>query len=177
MDIAIQFCNYMLTEEQDITGLFDEFYLIPEAPSVQPVKEKEIPKEIPKEFSFSGANNKRILFVYDQPVKLSGDELQMVENLVTRAIGWSMDDLALMNLSEQSQQDFARIKTFFNPQHIIFWGCDAFLSSNNIPQKMHEVLHGKEMKVLSAHAPVTYQQQPELKKALWDSIRQLFDLK
>jgi hypothetical protein len=167
----------MLTEDQDILALFDEFYFIPETAPIQPVKEKEIIKETSKEFKFIGGNKKRVLFVFNDKNQLSGEDLVMVENLVTKAIGWSMDDIALINLSQNEQINFQEMKNFFNPLHVLFWGCDEFLAVNSIPQKNYEVLNGKTTKVLTVQPISTYLTQPDLKKLLWASIQSLFELK
>ena len=166
----------MLTEEKQIFDLFDEFYLIDDEMQFQPVKGKEIPKITNTEFVFKGTNKKKMVFVHQDKGQLAEKDRLMIENLVTKAIGWSMDDIALLNLSQNTPATIQSIKDFFKPEQIIFWGCDEFLKANGIPQKHHEVLRGKEMKVLTVQ-PVSFYQTAELKKVLWQSIRALLELK
>jgi hypothetical protein len=167
----------MLTEDQDITGLFDEFYFIPESPPIRPVKENEIIKKTIKEFQFVGGNKKKVLFIYDQKDQLVGNDLLLIENLVTKAIGWTMDDIVLFNLSQNEQTTMQDIKNYFNPSSVLVWGCADFLASNAIPQKLHEVLSGKTLKVLAVHPIDMYHVHPDLKKALWPAIQNLLELK
>ena len=166
----------MLTEEKQIFDLFDEFYLIKDEVQFPPVKGKEIPNKTNNDFVFTGANKKKTLFVHYDEDQLSENDQLMIANLVIKGIGWSMDDIAVISLSQNEQATIQNIRDFFKPAQIIFWGCDKFLKANHIPVKMHEVLRGKEMKVLSVQ-PVAFYQTAEQKKILWQSIRDLLELK
>ncbi len=167
----------MLAEDQDIFQLFDEFYLIDGTPPIQAVKEKQIIKEITNQFHFIGANKKNTLFIYDDKNKLLEKNLMMVETLIKNGIGWSVDDIALINLSENNWATFQQLKEYFNPKQVIFWGCDEFLNANKIPQKFYEVLVGKEFKVLCVKRISDYENNLDVKKLLWVSIQKLFDIK
>jgi hypothetical protein len=166
----------MLREEIQIFDLFDEFYLIQDELKIQPPKEKETNITTKNEFTFTGTNKRKTLFVYNDKNQLSDNDLLMLENIVTKGIGWSMDDIAFLNLFQNQFATILLIKNFFAPQQIIFWGCEEFLKSNKIPQKLHEVLRGKEINVLAVHE-ISFYQTNEQKKVLWSSIKHLLDLK
>jgi hypothetical protein len=167
----------MLPEDILLSDLFDEFYLIPDTANFQPVKRKEIIEEINDELKFTGTNNRKTFWVYNDKDQFSGDAKVMLESLVVKGLGWSLEDITWFSLADNSPVTFTRLKDFFSPEYVIFWGCDEFLKENRIPQKWHEVLKGKEMKVLTVHPVSDYVNKPELKKALWESIQQLFELK
>ena len=96
----------MLSEEIQLFDLFDEFYLINDEPKIQPVKGKEILKITKREFTFTGTNKKKTVFVYNDKNQLSSNDTIMLENLVTKGIKWSMEDIIILNLS---QNEFATI--------------------------------------------------------------------
>ncbi len=167
----------MLNENQIIPELFDEFYFITEQEFQMPVKRNEIPEQINDEFKFTGTNKRKTLFVHNDINQLSETEKIMLENLVVKAIGWKMDEFILLNLNDNSLKNFQEIKTHFQVEKIIFWGCESFLEQYHIPKKPYEVMRGKELTVLQVEPFNTYISNPDKKKDLWQAIRQLLDLK
>jgi len=165
----------MLNEEKEILDLFDEFYLIMDEEKIQPVKGKEISKITKSEFNFNGTNKHKTVFVYNDKNQLSENDHLMLENLVTKGIGWDMNDLVLLDLNKNKFATLPLIKEFFHPKQLVFWGCEEFLSVNKIPQKLHEVLKGKEINVLTVQ-DISYYQTSDQKKLLWKSIQQLLGL-
>jgi hypothetical protein len=166
----------MLSEEIQLFDLFDEFYLINDEPKIQPVKGKEILKITKREFTFTGTNKKKTVFVYNDKNQLSDNDTIMLENLVTKGLKWGMEDIIILNLSQNEFATIIDIKDFFKPEQIIFWGCDDFLAANKIPQRLHEVLKGKELKVLTVNEINTYD-STEQKTILWKSIQNLLEIK
>lgn len=115
--------------------------------------------------------------MYNDINQLSENDFEMLKNIVVKGIGWTMDELAIMNLSENPALKFEYIKIFFLPKKIIFWGCEDFLNQNKIPQKIHEVMIGKEIDVLNVYDFSFYTNNVEMKKNLWLALKKMFDIK
>ena len=165
----------MLNEEIDILDLFDEFYLLPEEKKIQPVKGKEILKITNNEFAYSGTNKMKTIMVYNDKNQLSDNDQLMLENLISKGIGWSMNNIVILDLAQNTFATIQLIKDFFKPEKIIFWGCDDFLAINKIPQKLHEVLKGKEINVLTVRE-ISFYQTADQKKLLWNAIKTLLNI-
>jgi len=157
--------------------LFEEFFILTETEKFQPVKAKENPLETNTKITFTGTNKRKTLFVYNDINQLSENDLTMIRNLVVKGIGWSMEDIALINLSENSDTKFEDIRNFFSSEKIIFWGCETFMQENKIPRKVHEVIKGREINILSANMFSFYSDNIEQKKNLWEAMKKIFDRK
>jgi len=166
----------MLREEIQIFDLFDEFYFIQDEVKIEPVKGNEIKNITKNEFTFTGTNKRKTVFVYNDKNQLSDNDLLMLENLVKKGIGWPLEEIVLLNIEQNTFATIQKIKEFFTPSQIVFWGCDEFLTQNKIPSKLYEVLKGKELNVLTVHS-FSFYQTNEQKKVLWNSIKNLFNLK
>jgi hypothetical protein len=166
----------MLREEIQIFNLFDEFYFIQDEVKIETTKGNDTKNITQNEFTFTGTNKRKTVFVYNDINQLSDNDLLMLENLVNNGIGWPLQEIVLLNLEQNTFATIQKIKEFFTPTQIIFWGCDEFLVQNKIPLKLHEILRGKEINVLTVRNFSFYQSKEE-KILLWNSIKNLFNLK
>lgn len=162
---------------EEIYDLFDEFYFLEEPLSNKPVKRNEIIEEIHSVFKFSGTNQNKTLWVYNDINQLSDEDNLMIENLIVKGLGWNKNDVILLDLNENKGYSFVDIKTFFKPSFIILWGCDQFLYANSIQFKPHEIFIENDLRILTVLSIESYKNNPILKKTLWESIKQLFSIK
>ncbi|MFI5221706.1 MAG: hypothetical protein ACHQK8_05230 [Bacteroidia bacterium] len=167
----------MLIENNLIYGLFDEFYFIGDEPFIPRFKGKEIIKQNNTDLKFIGTNKHKTIFLFHDENQLSETGLQMIRNLVDKGIGWKMEDIILLNLSENSQPTLANLTDFFKPEKVLIWGCKGFLESNGIPEKNHEVQKSGSLELLVAKSIAEYETTPALKNQLWNAIQKLFNKK
>jgi hypothetical protein len=105
----------MIIEENEITALFDEFYLIDEKPA-EPSKVKE---NMPK-IHFEGGNGKGLVFVFAHA--LSDLDQDMIQKLIHNALKIKMEDIALVNLQAQSDLVLSQVIDVIKPKKLVLWG-------------------------------------------------------
>jgi hypothetical protein len=167
----------MFPDLNEISGLFDEFYLVNEPVAKQPVKRTEIIEQTNAELRFIGSASSRILFIFEEAsAALSAESEALLEGLVTKGLQRNMNEVVLFNLLQNPGVDFKRIRESFRPAHIVFWGCDAFVKAQGLPQETDTVIRGKEARLLRVKPFGIYIEQTALKKKLWENLKALFEI-
>lgn len=167
----------MNVELADLAGLYDEFFLLDEPALKQPVIPAEKPviieNEKPKSFRFQGANKRHILFIYNDKNQKAGADMEMLTNLVTKALNFSMDDIVLLKTSENEEFTPAEILQQFASTHVIAWGYTNWLQQHGMQHALHTQAEAHGAQWLNADAVSTYHENKDHKVQLWASIQQL----
>lgn len=133
-------------------------------------KERKTVSPIP----FKGNNAKNVLILIDIGGELKKEDQTLLENLLT-ACNLSMDDVALVNMSEQEATLSDIIKRLSVRQGVLF-GVPA-LSMDISFTGSEETLLYYENKTFIKTLPLTaLQNHVPKKKALWAALQKMFDL-
>lgn len=123
--------------------------------------------------NYSGANKRHIVFIYNDKVNDSRENVEMLSNLITKALKFSMDDVAVVRVSKNQNHNFKSVNEVLKPAHLLLFGASEWLDD---PQfGIHDVVKIDGVKVLIADAIDAYHGRQEYKGALWNGIQQLFN--
>ncbi len=154
-----------MIELNDITELFDEFYLIDEKP-VQTVKEKENPPKI----NYEGGNGTGLVFVFGHA--LTAADQDMIHKLIHNALKIKMEDIALVDLTSQNVTELQQVIEIMQPKHVVLWGNHPLFPATAAPYTVGETGKSKYIKVDEVNR---FHQDVALKTSLWNSIQQLLN--
>lgn len=154
----------MIIEVNEITALFDEFYLIEEKP-LQAVKESEIPLKI----NFEGGNAKGLVFVFGHV--LSQDDQDMIQKLIHNALKIKMEDVALVDLTSQNGVNMQQVIEIIKPKHLVLWGNHDIFP----PNALYEVSHIGQTRFIKVDEVNRFHTDVALKTSLWNGIQQLLN--
>jgi hypothetical protein len=155
----------MIIEVNEITALFDEFYLIEEKPLI-PVKESEIPLQI----NFEGGNGKGLVFMFGHPT--TPEDNEMISKLIHNALKIKMEDVALIQLSTQKSIQLEQVIEIMKPKHLILWGNHAMFPSGS---PMYTVGKIAQIPFVNVDEVNRFHLDVTLKTSLWNSILQLLN--
>lgn len=155
----------MIIEVNEITALFDEFYLINEKPSVV-VKERENPIKI----HFEGGNGTGLVMVFGHA--LTPEDSDMIHKLIHNALKIKMEDVALVNLSTQQSLQIQQVIDIIKPKQLILWGNNPVFPS--APAK-YEVGTIGSVKYINVDEVNRFHSDVALKTSLWQSIQKLLN--
>lgn len=197
----------MNNEIEEITDLFDEFFIIdsPEQVSVnkpvevaavpvKPVTVKEVSEpvinapEVPPiavnntpspsqtplaPLNFSGANKRHITVIYNDKNNDSRENVEMLSNLVTKALKLSMDDVAIVRLSRNPDYSLSAIFNSLQTKHAMIWGASDLLKAENNDTAIHQTSSIGSTHIMVADEAHTYHNNNTYKAALWQAIQTL----
>ncbi|MES2561015.1 MAG: hypothetical protein V4590_14815 [Bacteroidota bacterium] len=156
----------MINELDEIKALFDEFYLIDE-PLTNVVKENENPIKI----NFEGGNKTGLVFVFEE--SLSPADKEMIHNLIHKAMKLTMEDVALVDLSQHNDVSAGQMINIIKPARMIVWGAHDWLLSEVSALKKYEVGTYHNSSILAVDAVTAFQDNVPLKTTLWTNIQLL----
>lgn len=128
----------------------------------------------PVHIPFEGKNQQKILVAFDTNGKLKKDDKDLLHNLM-KACHLTMDDIALVNISEQ-EESVSDIIQRLHIRKAIFFGLPAL--SINLPLGNEEeiVIVHENCSFISTAPLGTLQNNVEKKKALWTALKLMFRL-
>lgn len=187
----------MTSRVEEIIDLFDEFFIIdphaeadqqmtaePDAaqppvvagPEPDHAAQPEIASPPPKPSTplhYSGANKKHIAVIYNDKNNDSRENVEMLSNLLTKALRLSMDDVAIVRLSKNPGRDLGSIFEELHAEKALVWGIPG-TTEDLKGSKVHEqVLIGKTRALINDEVH-QYHHNPAYKARLWEAIQQLF---
>ncbi len=183
---------------EHIVDLFDEFYLLPDDTAtskpveitatppvveakveevtpepvvVQPQEELEIkePEVIPP-IAYAGANKKHIVFIYNDKINDSRENVEMITNLIRNALKITMDDVAVIRLSKNPQFKVENLLSELTPKQVVFFGYSEFMPGAGL----HQMVTTGNTKILPAKYVHEYHGDTKLKGELWAGIQKIF---
>ncbi len=123
--------------------------------------------EIP--LNYSGANKRHIAIIYNDKYNDSRENVEMLSNLITKALKFSMDDVAVVRVSKNQNYTIEQIIGQLHAKHAIVWGAPSEFKHNTI----HEinVINGTQLMV--ADFVQKYHANNDYKAQLWLAIQNL----
>lgn len=149
-------------EEAFILPLFDELY---------GVKETDFSIQI----NPFGKGNHKLLMLSDCKTHayLPENEFELLNGIIDKGLKKTQDDYWLLNIANENL-NLEQLLQQLKPQHLIIWGCDAYLKNEQIQLATHEqaLLHG--IAVLKAGPLSDYLSDAQAKGKLWLALKKMF---
>lgn len=189
---------------EPIIDLFDEFYLITsdiktsEIVSNEPIEQTEIttpdtisqveptkvistPVEAPTSslpspisIQYAGANKKHIVFIYNDKINDSRENVEMITNLINKALNLSMESVAVIRASKNEQLTKTALLEQLKPVIVVSFGMEEWLKQSDIQAQIHQPLQVGETVYFNAHSAHLYLNNNELKKVMWLNLQPIF---
>lgn len=189
---------------EPIIDLFDEFYLItsdiktseivsnepielteittPDTTSqVEPTKVISTPVEAPTpslpspiSIQYAGANKKHIVFIYNDKINDSRENVEMITNLINKALNLSMESVAVIRASKNEQLTKTALLEQLKPVIVVSFGMEEWLIQSDIQAQIHQPLQVGETVYFNAHNAHLYLNNNELKKVMWLNLQPIF---
>lgn len=141
-------------------------------PVEQPVsKEQPLPA-----LHYSGANKKHIAVIYNDKNNDSRENVEMLSNLITKALKFSMDDVAVLRLSRNDNITLDRFFDTLNTKHALLWGAQDLIKQAGNEAAIHSVITIGQTQVMVADFVHAYHGNAEYKAKLWEAVQKLFSL-
>lgn len=153
----------MISNLENITDLFDEFFIIKER-VLQPVKENENTPNI----NFDGTEQAEWLFVFG--AHLQGVDADMIHKLIHNAMKLNREVVSFMYLSDNQNISFEEVIKITSSKRLIVWGEREWLGAEMASYTISKL---NKASVLVVEAPSVYHTNIELKTKLWNSIQLL----
>jgi hypothetical protein len=152
----------MIIEVDEITALFDEFYLIDE----KPIETAKVNENILK-IHFEGGNGKGLVFVF--ATSLSEQDQDMIQKLIHNALKIKMEDIALVHLRNQAGIGLQQVIDIIKPQRLILWGNHPSFPNTSL----YELGGIGGISFVQVDDVSKFHDNISLKTSLWNSIQQL----
>lgn len=123
--------------------------------------------EIP--LNYSGANKRHIAIIYNDKVNDSRENVEMLSNLITKALKFSMDDVAVVRVSKNQNHTIQQIIGQLEAKHAIIWGAPSDFNFNNI----HEINLVNNTQLMVGDFVQNYHDNNDYKAQLWLAIQNL----
>ena len=120
--------------------------------------------------NYSGANKRLIAIIYNDIINDSRQNVEMLSNLITKALKFSMDDVAVVRLSNNKNHTIEEIITQLQSKHAIVWGSPEGFDH----QTIHQVNQIYQTRLLVADFVHQYNNNNDYKVQLWTAIQSLF---
>lgn len=124
-------------------------------------------------FNFMGGNKKNFLVVahYPQAEFIDAPHLEALQN-VLRRLGYSLDDIAILNRANHSEADIESLAVYFDPRKMLLLGKKAIPNGMetltlNIPAQLNNC------NTLFSFSFDEMMDNVENKKAFWERMKQL----
>ncbi len=127
---------------------------------------------IQKTLNYSGANKRHIAIIYNDIINDSRENVEMLSNLITKALKFSMDDVAVVRLSKNQKISVEEIIAQLQAKHAIVWGAPSQFEYPNI----HQIYAINSTQVMVADFVNNYHNKGEYKTQLWAAIQKLLAL-
>lgn len=121
---------------------------------------------------FLGRNKQHVLWMVHDDLNDYADEagMALLQGII-QACGWKMDDVAVINLHNQSFT-FESVKTLFQPKYIIALGSAYGFFPANLP--LYAQMQFDDILVITGASLQTMQSEKEAKAKLWNLLKPLF---
>ena len=153
----------MISNLENLTGLFDEFYIVKETVH-QPVKENENTLKV----NLDGSEQADLLFVF--AARLQGVDDEMIYKLVHNAMKLNREKVAFVYLSDNQGVTFADMIKITSIKKVLIWGEIQWVGEQLIAYQISDVI---SKRVLLVERPALYHNSIELKTKLWNAIQLL----
>ncbi len=121
---------------------------------------------------FLGENKQHVLWIVNDDLNDYADEAGMaLLKSILQACGWKMDDVAVINLHNQSLS-FESVKTQFQPKYIIALGSAYGFFPANLP--LYAQMQFDDIFVITGASLQTMQNEKEAKAKLWNLLKPMF---
>lgn len=124
---------------------------------------------IQKTLNYSGANKRHIAIIYNDINNDSRENVEMLSNLITKALKFSMDDVAVVRMSKNQNFSIEEIITQLHSKHAIVWGAP----SEFVYREVHQIYPIQSAKVMVADFVNNYHNKGDYKTQLWSAIQKL----
>lgn len=163
------------TEPVAITVVEEPKLTLPEETIVETQPEITAPQnenkvQIP--LNYSGANKRHIAIIYNDINNDSRENVEMLSNLITKALKFSMDDVAVVRMSKNQNLSIEEIIAQLKAKHAIVWGAP----SQFLHQNIHEIYSVNSTQIMVADFVNNYHNKGDYKTQLWAAIQKLFAL-
>jgi ethanolamine utilization protein EutP (predicted NTPase) len=139
-------------------------------PVEQPAsKERPVPA-----LHYSGANKKHIAVIYNDKNNDSRENVEMLSNLITKALKFSMDDVAVIRLSRNNNVALDQFFDTLNTKHALLWGAHDLVKQAGVEAVTHTVITIGKTQVMIADFVHEYHGKTEYKGKLWETVQKLF---
>lgn len=163
------------TEPVAITVVEEPKLTLPEETIVETQPEITAPQnenkvQIP--LNYSGANKRHIAIIYNDINNDSRENVEMLSNLITKALKFSMDDVAVVRLSKNQNLPIAEIITQLQAKHAIVWGAPSEFELKEV----HQIYTINSTQIMVADFVNNYHNKGDYKTQLWATIQKLLAL-
>lgn len=124
--------------------------------------------------NFTGANKQHIAFIYNDKIQDSKDNVEMIINFITKALKFSLDDVAILRLSKNNHHQITQILVELNAKKAVLWGCSDLLKEENIHLSAHQIETIGQATIVNAEEAQKYHNNQSLKLALWEASQKIF---
>lgn len=145
---------------------------LPKEPIVATQPELTAPTNEPviqKTLNYSGANKRHIAVIYNDIINDSRENVEMLSNLITKALNFSMDDVAVVRMSKNQNFSVEEIITKLKAKHAIVWGAPSEFIYRNV----HQIYSINSTQILVADFVNIYHNKNDYKGQLWSAIQKL----
>jgi hypothetical protein len=127
---------------------------------------------IQKTLNYSGANKRHIAIIYNDIINDSRENVEMLSNLITKGLKFSMDDVAVVRMSKNQNFSIEEIITQLQAKHAIVWGTPNEFTY----REMHQIFKVQSTQVMVADFVNNYHNKNDYKGQLWSAIQKLLSL-
>ena len=146
-----------------ILPLFDEIFVVKE-------------RDFSIEYHPLGSGLQKLLLMVDSPDHdfLPENEMQLLQTIVDKGLRKKMDDVWVLNVQKFPEASLQRIWDFFQPAQVIVWGCQSWMSAQqlNIESRKQVYVNGAEL--LQASSLSSYLTDAQAKGKLWLALQRMF---
>ena len=131
----------------------------------------------PQSLSFLGKNQKQILIIVNDAdaIHLNDTDTALLTSILN-ACKLNFNDIALLNLAQQSELDFSVLKNNFNPNVIITFGIKLQSIGLSDSYELYSIGQLKTMTFLNANSLTHIGKNVEEKKQLWSCLKSIFSI-
>ncbi len=146
-----------------LAPLFDEIF---------DVKEKDFSIQ----YNPLGEGKQKLLFIIEEEGVdyLPETDMLLLKSIVDKGLKKQFSDLWLLNLCSAKNADLQDLIDFFKPFQVIVWGCDSWLSRQNIKVDLHQQKMLQGVDFLKANSVHSYLNDSAMKGKLWLALQKMF---
>jgi hypothetical protein len=124
---------------------------------------------IQKTLNYSGANKRHIAVIYNDIINDSRENVEMLSNLITKALKFSMNDVAVVRMSKNQNFTVEEIINQLQAKHAIVWGAPSEFAFSEI----HQIYTINSTQIMVADFVNNYHNKNDYKAKLWSAILKL----
>ncbi len=146
-----------------ILPLFDEIFVVKE-------------RDFSIDYNPLGSGLQKLLFIVDTPEHefLPENDMQFLQTIVDKGLRKSMKDVWVINVQKFPDPSLARIWEFFQPAQVIVWGCQSWMSTQQLNIELHKQVYVSGSELLQANTLSSYVTDAQSKAKLWLALQRMF---